>query len=283
MPTAPDINEIQSLLASSKEVFILTHENPNHDTLGASLALFLSLLQAGKKTTVACPTPATVEFNNLVGLDKLNQTLPGKNFIISLDYVDGSIEKVSYNIDGDKFNLVIEPKSGAPSFSSEKVHFSSAAASPDLILVLDCSNLGELGKFYQNEENLYSKTTIINIDYHPKNAYFGKINLVDPQASSTSEIVTYLISNLGLPMTSDVASNLLSGLTFATKNFSAENLGAGAFEAAALCLKAGGKRKRGEQPIAQEAVQEAPADWLTPKIFKSSSPSQTPKGESTTL
>ncbi|MBI4999781.1 DHH family phosphoesterase [Candidatus Gottesmanbacteria bacterium] len=276
----PNINEIQTLLTNAQEVLILTHENPSQDSLGASLALFLSLSASKKRGMVACPTPLTVEFGNLVGIDKINQNLSSKNFIISLDYVEGAIEKVSYNITNDKFNLVIEPRAGAPPFSPEKVHYSSGQASPDLIFVLDSANLEQLGKFYQDEKDLYSKVATVNIDYHPNNSHFGKINLIDPSASSTSEIIVFLLQNLGLPLIEDIATNLLVGITFATNNFS-ESAGAGAFEAAAICLKAGGKR-RGMVSKKEEPGQEAPADWLQPKIFKSSS-SLPPKDETTLL
>lgn len=289
MATLSNINEIQSLLTQAQEVLILTHENPNFDSLGASLSLFLSLTAAGKKVTVACPTPSTVEFSNLVGIDKLSQSLGGKNFVISLDYVEGSIEKVSYNITGDKFNLVIEPKPGAPAFSPEKVHYSSSAASPNLIFVLDCANYEQLGKFYQDEKELYSKVATINIDNHPNNTQFGKINLTDPQASSTSELVTFFLQNLGLPINQDMATNLLAGIEAATNNFAPQTSSAGAFEAAAICLKAGGKRRIVREPFQEvppQAPQEAPADWLQPKIFNTktaSNPPLTPKDESTLL
>lgn len=282
MPILPNISEIQNLLGKSNEVLILTHENPSQDSLGATLALFLALSASGKRGTVACPTPLTVEFGNLVGIDKISQALGGKNFIISLDYVEGAIEKVSYNVSDDKFNLVIEPRVGAPPFSPEKVHYSQNNANPDLIFVLDSANFEQLGKFYQDEKDLYSKVTIINIDYHPNNSYFGRINLVDPEASSTSEIITFLLQNLGLPLTEDTATNLLAGITFATNNFSSESAGAGAFEAAAICLKAGGKRLGTVGEKKKELGQEAPADWLAPKIFKSSS-SLPPKDETTLL
>lgn len=284
MAILPNINEVQSLLTQAQEVLIVTHENPNPDSLGASLALFLSLKAAGKKVTAACPTAPTVEFTHLVGIDKINQTLGGKNFIISLDYIEGAIEKVSYNISHDKFNLVIEPRPGAPTFSPEKVHYSSSAASPDLIFLIDCLNLEQLGKFYTDEKEMYSKVATVNIDYHPNNSLFGRINLVEPEASSTSELVVFLIQTLGLPLNEDTATNLLAGIDFATKNFAPGEASVGAFEAAAFCLKAGGKRG-GIQIPTEEIPHEAPADWLQPKIFKSSSSSQplTPKDESTLL
>jgi len=284
MPVLPNLSEIQSLLDQTKELLILTRENPDKDSLAASLALFLTLSATGKKARVACPTPSTVEFANLFAIDKVSQTLGSRNFIISLDYVEGSIDKVSYNISGDKFNLVIEPRPGTPPFSPEKVHYSSSTIMPDLIFVLGTADFEQLGKFYKDEKDLYSKVPVVNIDYHHDNTYFGKINLVDTEASSVSEIVSFFLRDLGFSLTQEVATNLLAGIDSATKNFSPSLASASAFEAAAFCLKAGGKRET-EKEISQGLSQEAPPDWLKPKIFKSSTASQpvTPKDESTLL
>lgn len=280
MTTLANIDEVKNQLTLAQEILILTHETPNQDSLGASLALFLALQVAGKKVTVGCPTAPTVEFNNLVGLDKLVQELPSKNFVISLDYIEGAIEKVSYNIEGDRFNLVIQPKAGAPSLRPEQIHYRDAALNPDLIFILDCLRLEQLTSFYQNKD-LYSQVAMINIDYHPENALFGKINLVDKGASSTSEITTFLLQELGLPFNQDIGSNLLAGLVAATDNFSLDS--PGAFEAAAICLKVGGKRRLTTQPVKTAAT--PPADWLQPKIFKSSAQPQRqpPKDEQTLL
>jgi nanoRNase/pAp phosphatase (c-di-AMP/oligoRNAs hydrolase) len=276
------IDEVKTLLAETKQILVLTGENPTQDGLGASLALFLSLSAAGKNVKIACPSPATVEFSNLVGIDKMMQNLSGNNFVISLDYGEGSIEKVSYNIANNKFNLVIEPKPNAPAFSADKVSYSSGAADPDLIFILNTSDLVELGKFYNENKDMFTKAAVVNIDKGGNNTSFGRINLLDPDASSVSEMIAVLLPSLGLALNEDSATNLLLGLAFATDNFS-PNASPQAFEAAAACLKAGGKRtgvaKKKEEPIREKPV-EAPADWLQPKIFKSGSSSPPKDGGS---
>lgn len=284
--TSPDLSQIQGYLTSAKQILILTSQMPTMDGLAASLSLFLSLSAAGKKVNVACASPTTVEFNRLVGIDKIASDLPSGNFVISLDYVEGAIEKVSYNIAGDKFNLVIEPKIGAPAFSAEKVKYSSGSAAADLVFVIDCPNLEQLGKFYTGQQDLFTKTTVFNLDYHQNNNAFGKVNLVDPTAFSVSEIATFFLKNLGLTINEDIATNLLTGMIAATDNFSLQKSGPGTFEAAGVCLRNGGKRTGTGSTVSAGAsvVTEAPADWLQPKIFSSkANPTPTPSGESTTI
>lgn len=300
-----EVTKVKELLAKAKDVLILTHLGADGDSIGASLALSLGLQSLGKKVTVACAEPITVGLANYVGVNKVVHDLSAKkNFIISLDYVDGSIEKVSYNIEGDKFNLVVEPRAGFESFSPEKVHYSYANANMDLLFTVDTMHLGELGKLFDaNKEQLAGKQ-IVNLDLHPNNALYGAVNMVDTNASTTAEVVARFLSMLGVKLTVDIATNLLNAVYGGTANFSSQNVSPGAFDVASVALKAGGKRFGSDASSVEERPFEetvaprtevhsvpehpahdghhhpdvsvsspagqAPADWLRPKIFKSS-------------
>jgi len=311
-----DIAKAKDLIEKANEILIVTHENPTQDSIGSTLSLYLGLISLGKKVTVACPDPMTVGLSNYVGVDKIQQDLGQKNFIISLDYIDGSIEKVSYNIEGDKFNLVIEPRPGYEPFSAEKAHYSHGGATADIIIAVDTIHLGGLRKLYEGEKDLYASKSLVNIDRHTNNARYGQINIVDGKASSTVELVTQLLSVLGVRLTEDIATNILNALYATTDSFQNPAVSAFAFEVAAACVKAGGKRFTGllapeefpktevSAPVGQvpestvrqgqsqhplpeprpvheqkSAVEskpkppkpnQAPEDWLKPKIFKSS-------------
>lgn len=297
MDHTSDLTRIKELVEKVNDILIVSHDRPTFDSIGSSLALYLGLLSLGKKVTVASPDPMTVALSSFVGVNKIISDLGKKNFIISLDYVDGAIEKVSYNIEGDKFNLVIEPRVGFESFSPEKVHYNYATANFDLIFAVDTIHLGGLGKLYEGEKDLFASKTLVNIDHHPNNAHYGGVNLLDPTAAATAELVGILLTDLGLKLTSDMATNLLNALYGATNSFQS-TVTAGAFELAATCLKAGGRRFSSLPPVeeipqtetvamvepkvrsevatpvvAHPESTQAPSDWLKPKIFKSSSSS----------
>lgn len=264
-----EITKVKELLAKAKDVLIVTHENPTDDSVGASLALYLGLVSLGKKVTVACPDAMTVGLSNYVGVNKVISDLSAKkNFIISLDYVDGSIEKVSYNIEGDKFNLVVEPRAGFETFSQEKVHYSYASGSADLIVSVDTIHLGGLKKLYEGNKDLFAGKQIINIDRHPNNAQYGAVNVVDVAASTTAEVVARVLSMLGVKLTVDIATNLLNAVYGGTANFTSQNVSSGAFDVASVAIKAGGKRfgsvPTGEERPFQEAV--------VPQVMESSVP-----------
>src|SRR3989304_5541993 len=101
-PTA-NVEKIRELVGKSTDILILTHENPTPDSIGSSLALYLGLSGLGKRVTIVCPDAMTVELSGFVGVNKVGGELGRKNFIISLDYIEGAIEKVSYNIEGERF------------------------------------------------------------------------------------------------------------------------------------------------------------------------------------
>lgn len=283
-----DLSQIESLLGPSQRVLILTGEKPTPDSLGASLALYLALLRLGKTASIACPDLPTVGLSRLVGVDRVQNDLGGQNLVIAFPYTEGSIEKVSYNIEGDKFNLVIQPRPGVQPLSSQNIQFSRGGADADLIFILGTSDWSGLGKLYEKDKALYEKVPVVAIDHQVQNIHYGKINLVLPSASSTSEIIGLLLGKLGIDWDLDIAQNLLAGIDFATQNFSSPRTSVEAFEIAASCLKLGAKRqtsvtveekqpsvkprtKSPFQPMVKDVgPNEAPSDWLTPKIFKGS-------------
>ncbi|MCD6117406.1 bifunctional oligoribonuclease/PAP phosphatase NrnA [bacterium] len=91
---------------------------------------------------------------------------------------------------------------------------------PEVCVVLDASNLERIGRV---NSLIPDNSTIISIDHHPSNVNFGKINVVDPKASSTSEIVYQLISALGIDVTKAMATYVYNGIVCDTGSFSFPN------------------------------------------------------------
>ncbi len=266
----------KEMVGKANDIVIVTHKTPTMDSMGGSLALMLGLVSLGKKATVVCPDPVTVNHSSFVGVDRVVRDFGKKNFVISLDYVDGSIEKVSYNIEGKKFNLVVEHRPGYDLFSPDKVQYSYQGVSADLIMSVDTLDLKDLGSVYEQQKETLSTKPIINIDFHGENTNYGTLNLVDPGASSTTELVAELLATLGVKLTTDIATNLLNAIYAATNNFQNANVTSMAFEVASVCLKAGAKRfgieapkietpSQGQAPMPEQQVSE-------PKVFVNSQP-----------
>jgi phosphoesterase RecJ-like protein len=103
------------------------------------------------------------------------------------------------------------------------------------VVFLDCGNIDRMPVDFLRSQGLH----ILNIDHHHDNTRFGTVNLVDPQASCTAEIVWQLAKELGAELTPDIADALYVGLVTDTGRFSYENTSADSHRMAAELMEAG--------------------------------------------
>ena len=253
-----NINQTRTILENAKSILIVLGQNPSYDAVASALSFYLSLSAAGKQISVVSPTEMTVGYNELIAVDKIGKTIGsdnGRNLIISFPYQEGSIEKVSYNIENDTFNLVIEPREGYPAITPEMMQYNYSGGSTDVIMTIGVNKLDDASNLFNANQNLFQEKPLINIDIETSNQNFGKINLIDESASSISELTASLISDMGLSMEPDIATNLLAGLTDKTDNYSSARVSASTFETAALLLKNGARNKQPRTKIAQNLPQ----------------------------
>jgi len=104
------------------------------DSIGAALALALSLKKAGKEVKVFCPQKTDQNYSKLSGLELLVDNYTNSDLIVSLDYPIDQIEAVSYNDDGGHLNLVVKPNLGL--LKSKPIKLSSIIMVPPLMFVL---------------------------------------------------------------------------------------------------------------------------------------------------
>ena len=238
-----DFSGIGASLAKSKSQIIFLPQNLTVDNTSAGLALYLCLKQAGKSVSIATSEPVAVGLNRLIGIDKIVNQIGSRNLVVSFDYVQDSIEKVSYNIDKGKFNLVIEPKEGFPALNSNKVDYSYKGSSAELLIIIGASRLENIGRLYSDEQKMFTTKETINIDISPLNTRYAKTNLINPQSSSLSELVGLTIKNLGLPVNADISTNILTGIDTVTNGLSVRT-GASTFEIVSWCMAQGGRRQQ---------------------------------------
>jgi phosphoesterase RecJ-like protein len=99
----------------------------------------------------------------------------------------------------------------------------------DLAVILDCSNLDRIGKAVSAVEQI---PLIVNIDHHITNTHFGHIQMIDTSACATSEIVYWLIKQMGVPFDKAIATALYTGILTDTGSFRFSNTNRAAF---AIC------------------------------------------------
>ncbi len=107
----------------------------------------------------------------------------------------------------------------------------------DLVISLDCSDLERLGRLAQVQD--FENTPLLNIDHHLTNLNFGDVNLVDVRASSTAEVVLGLLEYMAIPIDTELASCLLTGIVTDTRGFRTSNVNTQVMEAALRLMNAG--------------------------------------------
>ncbi len=84
-----------------------------------------------------------------------------------------------------------------------------------LFVTLDCGDIERLGE----AKDIFEKAkNTVNIDHHISNNNFGKLNIVNTKASSTSEIVFEIINSIN-KLDLDIATAIYTGLVFDTGGF----------------------------------------------------------------
>ncbi|MCX5695559.1 MAG: bifunctional oligoribonuclease/PAP phosphatase NrnA [Candidatus Omnitrophica bacterium] len=103
----------------------------------------------------------------------------------------------------------------------------------DCLAILDCTDLSRVGQVKLLNKN---NKPVINIDHHISNSKFGTVNLVEPLASSASEIVFKLYKEMRVPFDQDSALLLYAGILTDTGSFRYSNTTAFTHKAVAELL-----------------------------------------------
>lgn len=108
----------------------------------------------------------------------------------------------------------------------------------DLIVALDASDLARLGDVFMPAQ--HGQVPMVVFDHHVTNLNFGTVNVIEPSASSTAEIILTLVRRMDLPLTTDIANALLTGVITDTLAFRTSNTTPDTLAAAMELMRAGG-------------------------------------------
>ena len=107
----------------------------------------------------------------------------------------------------------------------------------DLVIAVDCADESRMGWAYAALPD--PKPTLANIDHHITNTRFGAFNIIEPDASSTAEILCRFLAEMGATMTRGIADSLLTGIVTDTMGFRTTNVSAATLRAAADLVDCG--------------------------------------------
>lgn len=248
-------------LHNASSAMILLPPQPSLAAVGSALGIALSLEKLGKSVEVVCPTPMLVEANRLVGIERVKSKISNRNLVISFDYVKDAIEKVSYNVEGGKFNLVVSPKPGIGPLDPTNVSYSYTGVGEGPMLLVGSTQVQSFQSIFpEGEESKLSQA----------------MSLVQEGDRALASEATQLVADLGVNPDQDIVNNLFIALAAETHHFSQAS--AADFETAASLVRAGAtptilppSTSQGQATSQNQSVPPAARqDWLQqPKIFSS--------------
>lgn len=185
-----DYSKLNDIIKSSKNILIISHVNPDGDTLGSMCGLYCAILDNFKKKC------------DMVAISKIPDVysyLPHLSEVKNVDDLDKSRE----------YDLVINVDVAA------------------LDRACDAKILFEKAKF------------TVNIDHHKTNIAYGNLNFINPDASSTGEVLFGCFENMNWKVNLDCTICLYTAILTDTGSFRFDNTKPSTFEVASKLVEIG--------------------------------------------
>lgn len=90
----------------------------------------------------------------------------------------------------------------------------------DCAILIECTNLSRLP---QGLDVKSFARTIVNVDHHPGNGYYGDLNYIDNKAAAVGEIVYEILQSLEIPIDKDIATAIYVSIITDTGGFQFAN------------------------------------------------------------
>lgn len=245
--------QLSERLKQANNVLVTVSNDPSVDQLAACIGLTLVLNHMGKHATAVFSgaVPSTIEFlKPETTLEKNTDSL--RDFIIALD--KSKADKLRYKVEDKVVKIFITPY--RTSISQDDLQFSQGDFNVDVVVALGVHDQAQLDAAITEHGRILHDATVATINT-ASNGELGSINWVDASASSLSELVTVLASELDkTAFDNQTATALLTGIVAATDRFSNEKTTPATMSASAQLMSAGAN----QQLIATElAASAAPA------------------------
>src|SRR5258708_22791847 len=119
----------------------------------------------------------------------------------------------------------------------------------DLVIALDAGELSRFGSLYEQHRAFLEHVNILNIDHHISSSGCGRVNIIDPTAAATAELLVLFQQQANLPINKDAALCLLTGIITDTSSFQFTSTTPRTMEVGAELLRAGAIAETIVKPI----------------------------------
>ncbi|MBW3538193.1 hypothetical protein KY386_01735 [Candidatus Parcubacteria bacterium] len=234
-------------IRQADSILVTTSQRPSIDQVTAVASLAMILRKLGKQVTavVSDNVPASIAWLVEGRLDGSPEGL--RDFIIQLDLGRAEVDKLKYTNQDGRLNIHVTPFRGRFSQSDVSFSYGEAVAGNeqyDLVIALGVTSRSKLDKLFERNRSL-GDVPLLNLDFHRINENYGAVNLIEPNASSLSEMLVSLSESLQTGLIDEpIATALLAGIMASTDRFTANHTTPKALTVAAQLMAAGGKQQQ---------------------------------------
>ncbi|MEK7560661.1 MAG: hypothetical protein AAB539_01765 [Patescibacteria group bacterium] len=246
-----DFKDACALLKKSTHIVIAQQPNADFDTAATIAALTLILAAEDKRIGFLHPITYLAELLRNAGAPDLGaQPPPLEECVIRITTDDAPPATVRYEKKENTVDIIVAPS--LQPIRTEKIQFRKGRILCDCILAIAVDDLDAYSP-PEDESDFFSRHQVITViagapqrrigapkDSTAQDATEDPLNLIDPSASSTSEIVFSLLQEYTRNDVPPRAATLLfAGILSRTRQLSASGLNAENFETAGRLLRAG--------------------------------------------
>lgn len=219
------IQQLEKLLIEAKNILIILPQNPSGDAIGSGWAFYFFLEKRGIDSTLV--------FSDEFGEKERFGFLPepkgmvenisiSREFVLVFNTKFNKITNVRPEFEENELKIFITPEKG--SIDPRDFSFVPAKLKYDLAVTLGSPDKESLGKFFEENPDIFYEIPVVNIDHNPNNENFGQINLINITASSTAEIIYDLLKVIGNEAVNEkIATCLLAAIISNTDSFQKKN------------------------------------------------------------
>ena len=236
-------DQIKNQIEKSESILILIKPKASSDAVCAGWGFFHLLKNLGKNPTVLEINSQTEKLKFLTMPEKMEKEIIGaRDFVLSFNTTKNKIIDFRTEQKDNAFEIYVTPEK--ETIDPRDFSFIPAKFKYDLVVVIGCQNLDDLGEIKEKNSDLFFELPIVNIDNSTANENFGQFNLVDITASSVSEALSEFSKAFGEKhLSSASAQCFLTGIVSATSNFQSERTTPQTFLTASWLIEKGANQQ----------------------------------------
>jgi len=267
--------QIVELIRGSENLVITVSQKPDVDEIAAAIALAAIVHKLSKHGDAIISTPVPSKLSFLpTGLIKKSFSAI-RDFVISVDVSTVEADKLKYVPEGKKLNIYVTPFNG--NYSAEDVDFKPGDFHCDAIIALGANRPEEMDKQIADQKELQAAAKFVSISI--KEGSPSGLSWNVPTASSLCELVMELAESLQPEiLDSDIATSILTGITFKTDHFTNDKTTAKVMNLSAQLMAAGAQQATIIQQLKRPEAAPAEADKRASKpVSRREAPAVKPK------